>query len=279
MKKFFCILICSLIFGTKGWAANVDTVMTFSARMNKSIPAVVVTPDSYDASKKYPVVYLLHGYSGTYAHWMSIAGDYIRQTVDRDELIIVSPDGGYSSWYFDVENDPDCQYETYIAQELIQYIDDHYSTLPSPRARAITGLSMGGHGALYLAIRHPDVFGIAGSMSGGVDIRPFPDNWDLAKRLGRYAEHSEHWDSHTVVPLVPLIAPDRLKIIIDCGTEDFFYTVNLNLHQNLLQHKIPHTYISRPGRHDAPYWAKAVRYQLLFMIEEFRAGGAMLGGE
>jgi S-formylglutathione hydrolase FrmB len=273
MKKIQSIIICLAVFliATQSFAARVDTVMTYSAKMNKTIPAIVVTPDHYSASKQYPVVYLLHGYSGDYTHWMAIAGDHIRQTADREELIIVSPDGGYSSWYFDVEGDPECQYETYIAHELTQYIDQRYSTLPIPQARAITGLSMGGHGALYLAIRHPNIFHIAGSMSGGVDIRPFPLNWDLAKRLGSYDDHPDRWDRHTVLNLTSLIVPGSLQIIIDCGTDDFFHTVNLNLHQKLLENNIAHTYISRPGRHDAPYWNNAIRYQLLFIAESFRS--------
>ena len=58
---------------------------------------------------------------------------------------------------------------------------------------------MGGHGALWLAIRHQDIFGAAGSTSGGVDIRPFPDNWDMKKQLGEYINNKEIWDNHTVI--------------------------------------------------------------------------------
>jgi S-formylglutathione hydrolase FrmB len=81
-------------------------------------------------------------------------------------------------------------------------VDNNYSTLKSPKGRAITGLSMGGHGALYLAIKHPDVFGATGSMSGGVDIRPFPFNWDLAKRLGSYAGHPKFGKKTRVINLL-----------------------------------------------------------------------------
>ena len=93
---------------------------------------------------------------------------------------------------------------------------------------------MGGHGALYLAFRHQDIFGAAGSMSGGVDIRPFPNNWDLEKRLGKQSEYPERWEQHTVIELLHLLTPNSLKLIIDCGTEDFFYEVNKKLHDCLL---------------------------------------------
>jgi S-formylglutathione hydrolase FrmB len=272
MKTVQTALFFFLIAGFCGqsFAAKTDTVSTYSDAMQKAIPALVVTPDHYSPDKKYPVVYLLHGYSGNYTGWMNINGESIRRMADAEGLIIVSADGGYSSWYYDVPGDKDCQYETYIASELIRWVDAHYATIPSPAGRGITGLSMGGHGALFLAFRHPDVFGVAGSMSGGVDIRPFPLNWDLAKRLGAYAEHPENWERNTVINLTHLLTPKTLKIIIDCGTEDFFYTVNKNLHQKLLENNIPHDFISRPGKHDSAYWSNAIQYQLVFMATSFR---------
>jgi S-formylglutathione hydrolase FrmB len=129
---------------------------------------------------------------------------------------------------------------------------------------------MGGHGALYLALRHQDVFGAAGSMSGGVDIRPFPENWDMAKRLGKFSEQPANWESHTVINLLHLLTAKSMALIIDCGTEDFFYKVNENLHQQLVYRNIPHDYIARPGAHDWNYWNNAIKFQLLFMDNYFK---------
>lgn len=99
-------------------------------------------------------------------------------------MIIVCPDGR-NSWYWDSPVDPSMQMESFFTDCLIPTVDSLYRTMPARGGRAITGLSMGGHGALWLAWRHPDLFGAAGSMSGGVDIRPFPANWNMADRLGR----------------------------------------------------------------------------------------------
>lgn len=106
-------------------------------------------------------------------------------------------------------------------------------------------------------------------MSGGVDIRPFPNNWDMAKRLGSYAEQPERWEKNTVINMLHLLTPNSLSLMIDCGTEDFFYGVNENLHKQLEYRKIPHDYISRPGAHNWPYWENAVQHQLLFMSNYF----------
>jgi len=251
-------------------AAIVDTVDTYSASMKKNIKAVIIRPDNYSDAKELPVLYLLHGYSGNYAAWITGAKGF-EKAADTYQMMIVCPDGGYGSWYWDSPVDPDFQYETYVSKELINWIDNKYKTIKSSKGRAITGLSMGGHGALFLAFRHQDVFGAAGSMSGGVDIRPFPLNWDMAKRLGNYSEQPERWEKNTVINLLYLLQPNSLKLIIDCGTEDFFYRVNENLHAQLLLRNIPHDYITRPGAHDWLYWSNAIHYQLLFMSNYFKS--------
>jgi S-formylglutathione hydrolase FrmB len=266
-----CLFTCSFSFWDVARlnASNVDTVKTYSTSMRKSIKAVVITPDSYTNGQLFPVVYLLHGYSGNYTDWIKKV-PAIASYADQYKVIIVCPDGNFSSWYFDSPVDTSFKYETYISGELIKWIDDHYKTIKDRKGRAITGLSMGGHGALFLAFKHQDVFGLAGSMSGGVDLRPFPLNWDIAKRLGDYARYPERWESSSVINLTYLLKPNGLALIIDCGTEDFFFSVNEEFHQKLLERNISHDYLARPGGHTWEYWEDAFNYQLLFMKKYFR---------
>lgn len=268
MKRIFFPSLLLVLLSSNLYAAKVDTVETYSASMKKKIKAVVITPDIYDGKKSFPVVYLLHGYSGNYADWIkkvpAVAG-----YADEYQLMIVCPDGNFSSWYFDNPMDKTWKYETYVSKELVSWVDEKYKTIKDRKGRAITGLSMGGHGALYLAFRHQDEYGAAGSMSGGVDIRPFPKNWDIAKRLGKYSEHPENWEKNTVANMLYLLEPGSLKLAIECGSEDFFYQVNNNLHQQLLERNIPHDYTVRPGEHNWEYWANAIPYQLLFMHRFF----------
>lgn len=252
-------------------AASVDTVQTYSESMQKTIKAVVITPDSYHSNSagEFPVLYLLHGYSGNYADWI-LKDRELGEHADRYDMIIVCPDGGYNSWYFDSPVNKSSRYETYISQELVKWVDAKYKTIKNSAGRAITGLSMGGHGALYLAFRHQDVYGAAGSMSGGVDIRPFPGNWDLSEKLGSYAENPENWNKNTVVNMVHLLKPDGLSLIFDCGTADFFYEVNLKLHKELEYRNVPHDFVSRPGKHDWNYWNNSIKYQLVFFDAFFK---------
>lgn len=271
MKRVFLAFLLS--FGLLQLRAQqVDTIGIFSPSMNKIVPNVVILPDDYAHRDSLPVVYLLHGHGMNHRVWLDINPELPRIATQYG-LMIVCPDGR-NSWYWDSPVDSASRYETYVAQELVDYIDSHYKTRTDKTGRAITGLSMGGHGALWLAIRHQDRFGACGSTSGGVDIRPFPNNWNMKELLGEYAAYPERWDAHTVMTQLHLIRPGSLAIIFDCGTEDFFHPVNERLHRELLYRNIRHDYLVRPGTHTRPYWRNSIPYQLLFFSDYFqRASG------
>ncbi|MES2810154.1 MAG: alpha/beta hydrolase family protein [Bacteroidota bacterium] len=268
MKKYLLLLACFLLTLTFAKAAKVDTVETYSDVMKKKIKALVITPSNYETGKECPVVYLLHGAGGNYKQFYGL-NPAIATWADQYHIMIVGVDGGVTSWYWDSPIDKNFQYETYVSKELVTYIDKNYKTIKDKKGRAISGLSMGGHGAMYLAIRHQDVYGAVGAMSGGVDIRPFPNNWDMAKRLGAYAENPEVWEKNTVTNLLYLIKPNSLAITFDCGVDDFFYKVNVQLHEKMADRNIPHDFTSRPGAHTSQYWANSVVYHLMFFNTYF----------
>lgn len=271
MKKhvsYFVLIVLLLSCSSILKAQKVDTITVYSDKMGKNIKNVVVLPAGYEEGKKYPVLYLLHGHGGRYDTWVKKTKKTLPQDASRWGMIIVCPDG-QNSWYWDSPIDSKSQFDTYVSSELVKYVDSHYKTFASPQARAITGFSMGGHGGLWLGINHPDVFGACGSMSGGVDIRPFPNNWNMKDKLGIYKENKESWDNHTVITQLTKIEPNTLAIIIDCGKDDFFYEVNQQLHKELLYRNIPHDYIVRPGGHTHEYWNNSLDYQLVFFSKFF----------
>lgn len=268
------IAVLLMILSTKG--AVVDTVSIYSKAMQKAFKCVVIKPAGYKKFNRgngknsgYPVIYLLHGYGGGYSNWL-IRVPQLKEHADEYNLIIVCPDGGYSSWYFDSPVDSAMRFETYIAIEVPEYIDKHYNTIKNRKARAITGLSMGGHGGLFLGFRHADFFGACGSMSGGVDLNYSRNKYDVSKRIGDTVTYAENWKKYSVIYLVEKYPKDSLAIIFDCGTEDFFYNNNHALHEKMVKLKIPHEYIERPGKHDWAYWRNAVQYQLLFFNNYFK---------
>ena len=198
---------------------------------------------------------------------------------DNYNVIIVCPDG-QDSWYFDSPIDPKMQFETYVSKELVEYIDSHYRTHANRYMRAITGLSMGGHGALFLAFRHPDVFWSCGSMSGNMDITQFPDSWHIKDRLGNLAENEQRWRDHAVCNLVDQVKSCPLKpaqnIIIDDGLNDIFIKNNIAFHDQLVEAGIEHDFTVRPGRHSWDYWVNSLDYHMMFFDKAFERGRELM---
>lgn len=280
MKKTKNILSALVLLLSMTFAINVnaienvnqvDTIAVKSEKMGRDIKNVVIVPDQYhDADlqeEQYAVLYLLHGYGGTYDNWIKKKPE-LQDLASEYGIIIVCPDG-QDSWYLDSPIDPAMQYETYMTKELVSYIDNNYRTIDDPKFRAITGLSMGGHGAMSLGLKHPEIYWQCGSMSGGLDIVPFPEKWKIKERLGKYDENPDVWVKHSVMTIAKNLESTNQRITFDCGVGDFFYEVNENLHKVLLEKKINHDYTSRPGRHTWDFWCNSIDYHILFFAKGF----------
>jgi S-formylglutathione hydrolase FrmB len=258
-----------LFFAGTASAASVDTVAIYSAAMHKNIKTVVIKPASYESSaEKLPVVYLLHGAFGAYHNWINKV-PHIKELADRYNMIIVCPDGGYTSWYFDSPVDSSFKYESFVGLEVPKYIDTHYRTIAERKGRAITGLSMGGHGGIFLGFRHADLYSACGSTSGALHVSVITNRYDVDKRLGDTAVNRKYWHDWSALNVIDQYPKDSLSIIIDCGTEDFVIAMNRAIHEKMLRLNIPHNYIERPGQHNWAYWSESIDYQLLFFRRHF----------
>ena len=270
------------------FAAKVDSLDIPSAVMKKNLKAVVVTPNSYSKGKTtYPVLYLLHGGSGRFSDWISKTPDrmLLQNLSDQYNLIIVTPEGEPLSGYIDSPFQKDSQFETYITKEVIEKIDNTYRTIRDRKGRVISGLSMGGHGALYLSARHPDLYCAAGSMSGAVDLDR--KNWKIAPEfekqvaapferiLGLTGATPDVYAANSVVNMVDKLKANDLKIIIDCGVDDFLIEPNRELHRRLVYNKTPHDYTEHPGGHTWDYWENSLPYHVLFFNKILKANGVL----
>ncbi|CAL8479378.1 putative tributyrin esterase (plasmid) [Caballeronia sp. S22] len=200
----------------------------------------------------------------------------IGRLADEYGLILVMPDGGYNSWYIDSPVIAKSKFETYIGKEVVSYIDSHYRTVTSKGGRAITGLSMGGFGALNIAINNASTFGSAGSISGAVDPRSFWENWGLEGTFGDHLANANFWNEKAIINNADRFAENGINLTIDCGVDDFFVGSNRTLHQRLLVLNVPHDYTERPGGHTWAYWRNAIRYQVLFFSIKFEEGRGSL---
>lgn len=268
-KLFLTVLALSSLYGMK--AATVDTVAIATKYLATPEKVVIITPDAAKNGERFPTVYMLNGFGGNHKAWLGTRPD-LPALADEYGMVMVMPDGR-NSWSWDAPANPEMQMESFFVNDLVPYVDTNYPTKAEAPQRAITGLSMGGHGAMWLAFRHSDIWGNAGSMSGGVDIRPFPDRWKMKDALGEKDKNPDVWEQHTVINLVPSLTPGQLNITFDCGIDDFFAEVNDNLHAELVKAKIPHDYTVRPGAHTQAYWRNSILYHLLFFNEAFNKAG------
>ncbi len=273
-------------------ASIVDSLDVPSAVMNKVYKAAVVLPSSYANSKaSYPVLYLLHGGSGHFNDWLNKTPDkmLVKNLADQFNIIIVMPEGETFGWYLDSPVDPTNKFETYITKEVIQKIDNTYRTVKSNKGRVITGLSMGGHGAMYLSTRHPDLFCAAGTMSGAMDMNytRFRINEDFAKSLkdrfqkllGTADTSNDVYVKNSIINMVDAIKKNGMPVIIDCGVDDFLIEANRELHHRLVFNNVPHDYTERPGAHTWEYWENSLPYHLLFFHKVLKANGVAVEGK
>ncbi|MBP4138440.1 esterase family protein [Flavobacterium sp. P7388] len=277
MKNMKNLIVAALLFAsTLSFSATVDTLKIESAAMSKTYKAAVVLPKSYAKSKKnLPVMYLLHGAYGHFDNWLKSTPnkDLVKNLADQYNIIIVMPEGETFSFYLDSPVNKESQFETFITQEVIQKIDKTYRTIANKNGRFITGLSMGGHGALYLSAKHPDLFCAAGSMSGAVDMSVMLTRDPNAAQqviklmqpiLGDRSNDVKAYEPYAVLNLLDKIKTNKLPLIIDCGVDDFLIESNKELHRRLVYNKVDHDYIERPGAHTWAYWENSLPYHVLF---------------
>jgi S-formylglutathione hydrolase FrmB len=283
--------ISLFLLSLPAFSARVDTLDVPSAAMNRTLRAAVVLPNTYAATTNrktvYPVLYLLHGGGGQFSDWLKQTPDkqLLQKLADQYNLIIVTPEGDRLSGYLDSPIQKDNRFETYIVREVIQKIDDTYRTIRDRKGRVITGLSMGGHGALYLSARNPMLFCAAGSMSGAVDLNAA--NWritpEFAKQiepgftriLGPVGANPDLYAANSVVYMTDKLKANGLKLIIDCGVDDFLIEPNRELHRRLVYNKVDHDYTERPGGHTWEYWQNSLPNHILFFSNILKANGSL----
>ncbi|MET4082428.1 putative tributyrin esterase [Pedobacter sp. UYP30] len=257
MKHLSLLLIATLCY-----------LSTFAQKQlvfnSKNLPRTdtvwVFTPHNMSKHKTLPTVFLLHGFSANYKQWNSIMD--AQKYADDFGYILVCPDGLFNSWYINSPAKKDWQYESFFFDELMPKIKTDFPVDTSNVF--ITGLSMGGHGALYLFLKHPELFKSAGSTSGGVDLTDPIGQFGVPDLLGNPSHDSDIWLQYSVIGNIDKLKGSKKQIIFDDGNSDFFYHANNNLKKKCDSLKINATYTQQPGSHNATYWKKSIKQQFAF---------------
>ena len=288
MFKQLLLSICCISLSMAIHAAKVDTVEITSSFLQRKVKIAVVTPRGYQSGQAtYPTMYLLHGGYGKFSDWLMAPADksLVHRISDEHNLIIVLPEGGIGGYYLDSPVNPASQYESFITKEVIAKVDGTYRSIKEKTGRVICGLSMGGHGAMYLATRNPQLFCAVGSMSGALDIDT--DHWDVTPERRKAiadrqvtvwppkAENPAFYHNNSVVNMADKMKTNALPIKFDCGVDDFLIAPNRELHRRLLYNKTPHEYTERPGAHTWEYWQNALPDHVAFFQKVWKGNGTL----
>lgn len=220
-------------------------------------------PENYNSDKKYPLLFMLHGHGADYKQWSEIID--LHKYANKYNFIIVCPDGDYDSWYIDSPVDTSIKFETYFFNKLVPEIFNDYNI--DKQNIFITGLSMGGHGAINLFLNHSEFFKSAGSTSGILDILPFPNNWGIKNVLGDQETHRDNWIKHSAIYNLDKLKNSDKKFIVDCGIEDFAHDVNRSFRDSCEVKGIKINYIQTSGDHSYDYWSKSIVKHFEFFEE------------
>lgn len=288
----------------------------FSAALGVWKRYLVYLPPSYTTApqRRFPVAYYLHGYSGNESDWLSradIAG-VMDSLVARamNEMILILPDGD-NGWYANWAEPRDLatcaadstlaeavetycvaydRYADYIVEDLVRHVDSTYRTISNRAHRGIAGLSMGGYGAVMLALAHPSAFAAAASHSGVLSPfyagpHPFAGTasyypsadaaeraWGTRRRWSMIApvmgRDTVGWWSRDPTRLARRLVRTHTPIpalFFDVGSDDFWADANRAFHAELLALRVPHAYAEWPGAHTWRYWHAHVGESLTWL--------------
>jgi len=262
-----------------------STLLQSPVRYCVYLPASYSVPDA--KTKKYPVLYLLHGLGGN-EQSIALEGEWTRLQDLRaqnkvGEFLVVAPDGR-DTFYIN-SRDGKTPYSDFFIREFVPYVERTYRVRTERAARGITGFSMGGYGALRMAFAYPELFGSASAHSGAL-MRAAPQGVTAGASSGNLAAvllasvfgnpiERKFWDLNSpfVLARKNAAALIKMKIYFDCGTEDSygFYRGANELHETLDSLKIPHEFHLYPGGHSVSYLLSHREASFEFHWHEFNS--------
>ncbi len=217
---------------------------------------LIFIPDNYNNThKRFPVMYMLHGYGGNYKTWNKIID--LQKYANNYEFIIVCPDGLYDCWYINSPVNNKYQFENFLIKELYSYINNTYRT--NKDNIFITGLSMGGYGALHIFAGNTNKFKSAGSTSGLLDPLPFGQYYGLEKILGNINSNKQNYIDFSIFSCIAKLKKNRFHLITDCGVDDPFFLQNKMFFDLCSKSGVKISFTHTAGNHNREYWQESIK--------------------
>ncbi len=241
-------------------AVTLRDVTFHSSALGREMTYRAIFPTSPGPGKKLQVVYLLHGGGGGFRDWSNYSD--VGRYADRG-MLLVMPEGD-SSYYVNSAEQPKERYEDYIVQDLIADVEGRFPVGKGRQNRAIAGVSMGGYGAINLAMKHPNLFGFAAGISPAIDVpsRPFSirrlEQWRRFQSIfGEYGSNTRQENDPFLVVRKsdPAIAP---YFYLTCGAKEGLMASNKQLASLLSQRDFHYEFHEVPGDHNWKQWRAQV---------------------
>jgi S-formylglutathione hydrolase FrmB len=279
MHRSFRIILCLAVVALSFTAlaqSRIDCNALNSRILKHEVHYCVYLPASYDAggskhpAQLYPVLYFLHGLGDNEQTLFNSGGwtllDDLRQQHKVGEFLIVAPEGGRT--FYANSADGSVRYSDFFLQEFVPYIEKQYRIAAGRKNRAISGISMGGYGALRFAFAHPEMFSAVSAQSAAL-ITESPQELDTAARTGAHLGkllatvfgspiEVSHWRDNSPFVLAQrnVMAVRKLAVYFNCGQDDNygFEKGAASLHQQLEKEGVKHEYCPYPGDHSLTYF-------------------------
>jgi len=246
-------LVCLLVSGTA--AIAIEQIDVPAQALGKhSAEAWIHLPATLEEGQRYPVIYLLHSFSGNAQEWTQLG---IQEAAKDLPLILVMSDGE-QDFFGNFPKRP--AWESYLLKNVIPHIDSSYPTIATPAGRGLLGLSMGGHAALRLTLAWPETFSVCGSISGLLGSFSEAVNsqvQDQVDLLTQSVPDAKLWD---VQHLLRTHSPTpKQAYFIECGAGDPWLAAHRSWVHEASKRGLRYEYRESPGRHDYAYWRSCVR--------------------
>lgn len=293
--KAFMFSLLALMAGCARMAlaqGRIDCSTFPSKILSRSVRYCVLLPPSYETenNKKYPILYFLHGLGQSEQALIQSGGwgliEDLRQRHAIGDFLLVAVEG--RGTFFINSADGRERYSDFFLSEFIPHIESHFRVIRERKSRGITGLSMGGYGALRFAFSHPEIFGSVSVQSPALitqsprelsaDLR---NAGPLARLLGNVFGNpinAAHWNQNNPFRLAKQnsVQLRNLAIYINCGEQDEFGFADgaSKMHQQLLAEGIRHEFHLYPGGHTPDYFLSHLGETLQFHSRVFDSGAA-----
>ena len=264
---------------------SIFQISSYVDALKRSVPYIVILPndvsellrtDNPHYERPTKSLYLYHGFTGVPIDWLT--GSHVQELAAKNNLAIILP-SGENSFYLNGQG-VGRNYETFVGQELVDYVSQTFHLSRAKEDVFVGGLSMGGFGAIHTGFKFPETFGKIVALSSALVVNTLitmaPGTVDAIADYDYYVSTFGELPALATNGNNPEVLIKDLKaagtalpaLYMACGTEDFLLAENREFHQFLLAQDVPVTYLESAGDHDWTFWNKYLDLGVQWLLED-----------